>query len=81
MQTKIMTFVLKSVKTSIRKVLSFADFPEVEKHGQTVIGQIDALFIISLAAASGYILRFTFRSLSDVSYSDECRTKMSFPVC
>ena len=31
--------------------------------------------IISRVPASGYIFRVTFRSLSDVSYSDECRTK------
>ena len=30
-------------------------------------------------SASGYIFRFTFRFLSDVSYSDECRTE-SFSV-
>ena len=29
-------------------------------------------------SASGYIFRFTFRSLFDVSYSDECRTKKAF---
>ena len=28
-----------------------------------------------------YKLCITFRSLSDVSYSDECRTKKSFSVC
>ena len=28
--------------------------------------------------ASGYIFRLTFRPLSDVSYSDECRTKKAF---
>ena len=38
-------------------------------------GQLD---IISHVYASGYIFRFTFRSLSDVSYSDECQTKKSF---
>ena len=30
---------------------------------------------ISRVPTSGYIFQFTFRSLSDVSYSDECRTK------
>ena len=35
---------------------------------------------ISRAPASGYIFRFTFRSLSDVSYSDECRTKKAFSM-
>ena len=35
---------------------------------------------ISRVPASGYKFRFTFRSLSDVSYSDECRTKISFSV-
>ena len=34
--------------------------------------------IIIVNFASGYIFRLTFRSLSDVSYSDECRTKKSF---
>ena len=29
-------------------------------------------------SASGYIFRRTFRFLSDVSYSDECRTKKAF---
>ena len=38
-------------------------------------GQVDALFIISGLSASGYIFQFTFRSLSDVSYSDVCQTK------
>ena len=37
-------------------------------------------FIVSLVSASGYIFRFTFRSLSDVSYSDECQAKKSFSV-
>ena len=34
--------------------------------------------ILSRVAASGYISRFTFRSLTDVLHSDECRTKKSF---
>ena len=34
-------------------------------------------FIISRVSASGYIFRFTFRSLSEVSYSDECRASDS----
>ena len=34
--------------------------------------------ILSRVTASGYIFRLTFRSLSDVLYSDECRTKKSF---
>ena len=38
------------------------------------------LFIISRVPASGYIFRFTFRSLSDVSFSDECRTKKAFSM-
>ena len=29
-------------------------------------------------SASGYIFRFTFRFLSDVSFSDESRTKKAF---
>ena len=35
---------------------------------------------ITCTRISGYKFRFTFRSLSDVSYSDECRTKKSFSV-
>ena len=42
--------------------------------------KIDALFIISRVPSSGYIFRFTFRLLSDVSYSDECRTKKAFSM-
>ena len=34
--------------------------------------------IPSHVAASGYIFRSTFGSLSDVLYSDECRTKKAF---
>ena len=34
--------------------------------------------ILSRVTASGYIFRLTFRSLSDVSYSDECWTKNAF---
>ena len=34
--------------------------------------------ILSRVAASGYIFRLIFRSLSDVLYSDECRTKKDF---
>ena len=34
--------------------------------------------IPSRVIASGYIFRSTFRSLSDVLYSDECRTKEAF---
>ena len=40
-----------------------------------------ALFIISCVSPSGYIFRFTFRSLSDVSYSDEYHTKKAFSMC
>ena len=40
----------------------------------------DTLSIISHVSAFGYIFRFTFQSLSNVSYSDECRTKKSFSV-
>ena len=36
--------------------------------------------ILSRVTASGYIFRLTFRSLSDVLYSDECRTK-KLSVC
>ena len=32
-------------------------------------------------SASGYIFRFNFQSLSEVSYSEECRKKKSFSVC
>ena len=32
-------------------------------------------------SASGYIFRFTFRFLSDVSYSNECQTKRNFSTC
>ena len=38
-------------------------------------------FVVLYPSASGYVFRFTFRFLSDVSYSDECRTKKSFSVC
>ena len=34
--------------------------------------------ILSGLTASGYIFRLTFRSLSDVLYSDECRKKKGF---
>ena len=34
--------------------------------------------ILSRVTASGYIVRLTFRSLSDVSYSDESQTKKAF---
>ena len=45
-------------------------------------GQLDALFIISRESIRIwlYIFRFIFRSLSDVSYSDECRTKKAFSM-
>ena len=33
-----------------------------------------------LHAASGYIFRLIFRSLSDVLYSDECRTRKAFSM-
>ena len=33
------------------------------------------MHILSRISASAYISRFTSRSLSDVSYSDECQTK------
>jgi len=36
--------------------------------------------ILSYVTASGHIFRLTFRSLSDVSYSDECRTKKAFSM-
>ena len=36
--------------------------------------------ILSRVTASGYIFRLTFRSLSDVLYSDECRTKKAFSM-
>ena len=35
--------------------------------------ELDTLCIISRVSACGYIFLFTFRSLSNVSYSDECR--------
>ena len=38
------------------------------------------LILALLSTASGYIFRSTFRSLSDVLYSDECRTKKAFSV-
>ena len=41
---------------------------------------LDTLLIISRVSAYVYIFRFTFRSLSNVSYSDEWRTKASFSV-
>ena len=47
---------------------------------RTTLVRVDALFIASRAPASGFIFRFTFRSLSDVSYSDECRSKKGFSV-
>ena len=53
------------------KFLRYTNFHESQ-------GEIDALFIISRVSASGYILWFILRSLSDVSYSDECRTKKAF---
>ena len=34
--------------------------------------------VLPRVTASGYIFRLTFRSLTDVSYSDECRTKKAF---
>ena len=36
--------------------------------------------ILSRVTASGYIFRLTFRSLSDVLYSDEYRTKKAFSM-
>ena len=35
---------------------------------------------LSRVTASRYIFRLTFRSLSDVLYSDECRTKKAFSM-
>ena len=41
-------------------------------------GQLNAVFIISRVPASGNIFWFTFRSLSDASYTDEFQTKNAF---
>ena len=44
--------------------------------------QSDAVFLVSRGSIRiWYIFRLTFRSLSDVSYSDECRTKKVLLVC
>ena len=42
--------------------------------------QTDYIYILSRVTASGYIFWLTFRSLSDVLYSDECRTKKGFSM-
>ena len=45
-------------------------------------GQSDAVFLLSRESIRiWYIFRLTFRLLSDVSYSDECRTKTVLSVC
>ena len=45
-------------------------------------GQSDAVFLVSHGSIHNwYIFRFIFRSLSDISYSDECRTKKVLSVC
>ena len=47
----------------------------------TRFGQSDAEFLVSRGSIRiSYIFRLTFRSLSDVSYSDECRTKTVLSV-
>ena len=44
-----------------------------------IIGQARSSFHLGvLESVSGYIFRFTFRSLSGISYSDECRKKKAF---
>ena len=43
-----------------------------------VLKKLDTLFITLRISASGYLFRFTFRLLSDISYSDECRMKKAF---
>ena len=37
-------------------------------------------FLMLVGTASGHIFRLTFRSLSDVLYSDECRMKNAFSM-
>ena len=45
-------------------------------------GQSDTVFLVSRESICiWYIFRLAFRSLSDVSYSDECRTKKVLSLC
>ena len=63
---------------SLDKKSSFSHCDSSSKHWLTgsnwpLLGPIRSN--LSHVNASGYIFQLTFRSLSDVSYSDECRTK------
>ena len=75
-------YIKTETQSCINKKSSFSHLGSSSK--QVLIGyskgRLDALFVISCVSTSGYIFRFTFLSLSNFSYSDECRMKTAFSM-